>query len=181
MFLNNNSSSDSTILLLFSGSPDTLMVHSGRDATNFFDDMGHSRGARKLAMSMCVVVNRSTQSENNECGLFPTNHTQVDEDVHYPLPPRLANGEDNLLKIRRRKAPTRKGSTIVSNSGGTLHQMRTRFIEEKEQVRNRNMKIYADDPTILGHEVNTYFDPFIREWRIWYTDTDLRTIYLPAS
>jgi len=163
------------------GSPDTLMVHSGRDATNFFDDMGHSRGARKLAMSMCVVVNRSAQSENNECGLFPTNHTQIDEDVHHPLPPRLANGEDNLLKIRRRRAPSRKGNTRGSNRGGTLHQMRTRFIEEKEQVRNRNMKTYSNDPTILGREVNTYFDPFTREWRIWYTDTDLRTIYLPAS
>jgi hypothetical protein len=168
-------------LNLFSGSPDTLIVHSGRDATNFFDDMGHSRGARKLAMSMCVVVNRSAQSENNECGLFPTNHTQIDEDVYYPLLPRLASGEDNLLKIRRRRATTRKRKSRVSNGGGTLHQMRTRFIEEKEQVRNRNMRIYSDDPTILGHEVNTYFDPFTREWRIWFTDTDLRITYLPAS
>jgi len=163
------------------GSPETLMVHSGRDATIFFDDMGHSTGARKLAMSMCVVVDRSAQSENSKCGLFPTNHTVVDEDDNYPLPSPLADGEDNLLKIRRRGATTRTGNSRVSNGGGTLHQMRTRFIEEREQVRIRNMRKYSTDPTILGLEVNTYFDPFTREWRVWYTDTDLRTIYLPSS
>ena len=157
------------------------MVHSGRDATDFFDDMGHSTGARKLAMSMCVVVNRSAQRNNNECGLFPTNHTEVDEDANHPLPPRLPDGEDNLINIRRRRAPRKVKTHGVSNGGGTLHQMRARFIEEREQVRNRNRRLYSGDPTILGHEVNTYFDPFTRQWRIWYTDTDLRTIFLPAS
>ena len=141
--------------------------------------MRHSTGARKLAMSMCVVVNRSAQSENNEWGLFPTNHTEVDETKNHPLPPRLANGEDNLLKRRWGKART--GNTRVGSGGGTLQQMRARFMEEREQVRNRNMRIYAGDPTILGQQVYTYFDPFTREWCIWYTDTDLRTIYLPAS
>mmetsp|Transcript_20022 Transcript_20022/g.49825 ORF Transcript_20022/g.49825 Transcript_20022/m.49825 type:complete len:482 (+) Transcript_20022:245-1690(+) len=172
-------------LFLFShpGSPDTLMVHSGRDATDFFDDMGHSTGARKLAMSMCVVVNRSAQRGNNECGLFPTHHTVVDDDETHPLPQRLPDGEDNLLNVRRRRTPAKKvkNNNRVSNGGGTLHQMRARFIEEREEVRNRNTRIYSGDPTILGHEVNTYFDPFTRQWRIWYTDTDLRTIFLPAS
>lgn len=163
------------------GSPDTLMVHSGRDATNFFDDMGHSAGARKLAMSMCVVVNRSAQSENNECGLFPTNHTEVYEEGNCPLPPRLPDGEDNLLKWRRRGTTTSLGNNRNLQGGGTLNQMRTRFLEEREQIRSRNIRKYSGDPTILGHEVNTYFDPFTREWRIWYTDTDLRTIFLPAS
>jgi len=163
------------------GSPDTLMVHSGRDATCFFDDMGHSTGARKLAMSMCVVVNRSAQSESDECGLYPTNHTVVDEDENYTLLTRLADGEDNLLKIRRRGARTRMRNSRVANEGGTLHRMQTQFLEEREQVRNRNTRKYSKDPTILGHEVNTYFDPFTRGWCIWYTDTDLSTIYLPAS
>lgn len=169
------------------GSPDTLMVHSGRDATGFFDDMGHSVGARKLAMSMCVLVNRSAQSENKDCGLFPTAHTKIDDDENDDesdrLPPRLENGEDSLLTVRRRRGATkiRTGNKSTKNGGGTLHQMRTRFLEEREQVRNRNRRKYSKDSTILGHEVNTYFDPFTRKWRIWYTDTDLQTIYLPAS
>jgi len=180
------STSDNILLYYISGSPDTLMVHSGRDATAFFDDMGHSIGARRLAMSMCVVVNRFAQKENKKCGLFPTTHTEVyddeNDDGNYRLPPRLVDGEDNLLAIRRRRGvTTRTGNKSVPNGGGTLHRMRTRFVEEREQVRRRNMRKYSNDPTILGHEVNPYFDPFTREWRIWYTDTDLRTVYLPAS
>lgn len=167
-------------LLSHPGSPDTLMVYSGRDATRFFNDMGHSTGARKLAMSMCVVVNRSTQSENNECGLYPTDHTEIDEDVEFPLPRLLPNGEDNLLKKRGQRLRSRTGSSRVSNRGGTLQKMRTRFLDVREQVRNRNARKYSNDPTILGNNVNSYFDPFRREWRIWYTDTDLQTIYLPA-
>lgn len=162
------------------GSPDTLMVHSGGDATRFFDDMGHSTGARKLAMSMCVVVNRSVQSDNNKCGLFPTEHTEIDESFDFPLPPRLPDGEDNLLRIRRQGLRTRTGSNRISNGGGTLQKLRKRFIDEREQARNRNTRKYSNDPTILGNTVNTYFDPFTREWRIWYTDTDLQTIHLSA-
>lgn len=163
------------------GSPDTLMVHSGRDATRFFDDMGHSTGARKLAMSMCVVVNRSAQSENIKCGLFPTEHTEIDESIDFPLPPRLPDGEDNLVRIRRQGPRSRTRSNRISDGGGTLQKMRTRFIDEREQVRQRNTRKYSNDSTILGNDVNTYFDPFTREWRIWYTDTDLQTIHLPAS
>jgi len=176
-------------LLRHPGTPDTLMVHSGRDATCFFDDMGHSLGARRLAMSMCVVVNRSAQSGNEECGLFPTIHTKFQEENDGQqdegsrrLPSRLENGEDNLVAMRRvRRAKTTRFSRIMANGGGTLHQMRTRFLEEREKVRSRNRRKYSNDSSILGHEVYTYFDPFTRRWRIWYTDTDLETIYLAAS
>jgi hypothetical protein len=197
-----------------SGSPDTLMVHSGRDATRFFDDMGHSTGARRIAMSMCVVVDRSAQNDNNNCGLFPTLHTVVDNDDDdddgdddkknnvaknddHRLPPRLVDGEDNLLLVRRR-APLPPPRTTISNNsiinnnknnnnvvnkggGGTLCRVKTRFMIEREQVRRRMHNKYSNDSTILGHEVNVYKDPFTRQWNIWYTDTDLETVYLPAS
>jgi hypothetical protein len=196
------------VIIHFSGSPDTLMVHSGRDATRFFDDMGHSTGARKIAMSMCVVVDRSAQNDNNNCGLFPTLHTVVvndddDDDVDdknnnvaknddHRLPRRLVDGEDNLL-VRRRAPPPPPRTTNSNNSNnnnnnvvnkgraGTLCRVKTRFIIEREQVRRRMHNKYSNDPTILGHEVNVYKDPFTRQWNIWYTDTDLQTVYLPAS
>jgi hypothetical protein len=186
------------------------MVHSGRDATRFFDDMGHSTGARRIAMSMCVVVDRSAQNDNNNCGLFPTSHTVVvdDDDVddknnnvakndNHRLPPRLVDGEDNLLAVRRRTLPPPRttnnnnsnninninnNNNVVNNGrGGTLFRIKTCFIIEREQVRRRMHNKYSNDPTILGHEVNVYKDPFTRKWNIWYTDTDLQTVYLPAS
>ena len=196
-------------IIRFSGSPDTLMVHSGRDATRFFDDMGHSTGARRIAMSMCVVVDRSAQNDNNNCGLFPTLHTVVDNDDDdddgdddknnsvaenddHRLPPRLVDGEDNLLLVRRRHTTISNNSIIYNNNknnnivnkgggGGTLCRVKTRFMIEREQVRRRMHNKYSNDSTILGHEVNVYKDPFTRQWNIWYTDTDLETVYLPAS
>jgi hypothetical protein len=202
------------VIIRLSGSPDTLMVHSGRDATRFFDDMGHSTGARRIAMSMCVVVDRSAQNDNDNCGLFPTLHTVVanddddDDDVDHKnnyvaknddhrLPPRLVDGEDNLLLVRRRAPPPPPRTTISNNSinnnnnnnnnvvnkgrGGTLCRVKSRFMIEREQVRRRMHNKYSNDHTILGHEVNVYKDPFTRQWNIWYTDTDLQTVYLPAS
>ena len=204
------------VIIRFSGSPDTLMVHSGRDATRFFDDMGHSTGARRIAMSMCVVVDRSAQNDNNNCGIFPTSHTVVDNDDDdddgdddknnnvaknddHRLPPRLVDGEDNLLLVRRR-APLPPPRTTISNNsiinnnnnknnnvvnkgggGGTLCRVKTRFMIEREQVCRRMHNKYSNDSTILGREVNVYKDPFTRQWNIWYTDTDLETVYLPAS
>ena len=113
------------------------------------------------------------------------------------LPPRLVDGEDNLLLVRRR-APlppprtTISNNSIINNSknnnnvvnkggGGTLCRVKTRFMIEREQVRRRMHNKYSNDSTILGREVNVYKDPFTRQWNIWYTDTDLETVYLPAS
>ena len=39
------------------GSTETLLLQAGRDATVFFESMGHSMNARKLALTMCAVVN----------------------------------------------------------------------------------------------------------------------------
>lgn len=137
-------------------------------------------------MSMCVVVDRSAQSQNEKCGLFPTTHTRINDDEndnsHHRIPQRLEDGEDKLMEARRKgRRKIKMGDTTITNGGGTLYHLRARFLEEREKVRNRNMKKYSKDSTVLGHEVNIYFDPFTRHWRIWYTDTDLRTIYLPAS
>ncbi|KAL3932318.1 MAG: hypothetical protein SGBAC_010906, partial [Bacillariaceae sp.] len=41
----------SSFLNAHPGSPETLMVHSGQDATRFFEDINHSNGARRLAKS----------------------------------------------------------------------------------------------------------------------------------
>ena len=71
------------------GSPETLMIQSGKDATKFFEDMNHSSGARRLAQSLCVVVNSSCIEGG--CGLQPTTQTHIAGTSHnmYRVPSRL--------------------------------------------------------------------------------------------
>ena len=151
------------------GLPETLLVHSGKDASVFFEDMGHSMGARRMAISLCVVVDMLAQNEN-ECRVLPTMHTKVHDDSR--IPRRVPDGSDNLLLQGRRQARSRKE--------GTLHRIRTQFVEERDQIRRTVNRKYGNDPTVLGQEVNPYYDPFNRVWRIWYTSTDMQRIFLPA-
>jgi hypothetical protein len=152
------------------GSPETLMVHSGRDATAFFEDMAHSNGARRLAMSLSVVIDKATVNGNG-FGLFPTTYTVVHDESR--INRRLSDGSDNLLQPGRHQARL--------NSKATLVRIRREYNEEKNRVRSRVAARFANDSAVLGHEVNIYFDPFISQWWIWYTEaTNLQTVFLPA-
>ncbi|KAG7364628.1 cytochrome b5-like heme/steroid binding domain containing protein [Nitzschia inconspicua] len=159
-----------SFLHIHPGSPDTLMVHSGRDATAFFEDMGHSNGARRMAMSLCVVVDKATENDES-FGLFPTAHTIVNDESR--IRPRLPDGADNLLLLGRIHSRV--------NRTGTLLRIRKEFKAETEHVQARVASRFANDPTVLGREVNTYFDPFTGQWRLWYTESNtLTTIFVPA-
>jgi Cytochrome b5-like Heme/Steroid binding domain len=170
------------------GSPDTLMVHAGRDATTLFEDMSHSKVARRIALSMCVVANKST-NKSTCCiangsvpvpwGLAPTQHTELrqgskewsrcgDSDRQKtPISPVLDGGANLMLGRRQR--------TTVQ----TLSRIRSKFVSEQEYFRARTVKRYEADPTVLG-EAFVFFDPFLNQWRVWYTTKDLRTIFRPA-
>jgi hypothetical protein len=151
------------------GSPDTLMVHSGRDATAFFEDLGHSMGARRLAMSLCVVVDTSTRVDGG-FGLYPTLQSVVNDESR--IPTRLPDGSDNLLQLGRQHARMNRTSTLL--------RVRREFLAERERIRASATHRFSTNPAILGHEVNPYYDPFTSQWRLWYTDTELRTVYVPA-
>lgn len=189
------------------GSPDTLMVHAGRDATAFFEDMGHSMGARRLALSLCVVTNKAANANNGDdhnnskkkndyghhWGLAPTQHTELmqrqsvgeedtkkivtaaarkdDGEDRPPIPAKVEDGGQNLLLGRRQ----------LRNSLGTLSRIRTTMTAERDDVRSRAARQYGSDPSVLGHEAHVYYDPFNAEWRLWYTDRDLQTIFVATT
>lgn len=46
------------------GSPETILVHSGQDATRHFEDIGHSTPARQLAVTMCSVIDLSCHNQH---------------------------------------------------------------------------------------------------------------------
>jgi hypothetical protein len=145
------------------------MVYAGRDSTRFFEDMGHSMGARRLAKKLCVVADMS--ASNGGWGLRPTQHTPL-----LTINPTTSSGEnervseagDNLL-LGRKQRPW----------AGTLQRIRNRLEKEREQVQRRIDRRYVNDPNVLG-QVNPYYDPFLKEWRVWYTDANVQTVFLPA-
>lgn len=152
------------------GSPDTLMVHSGMDSTQFFEDMGHSAVARRLARKLCVLVDLS-QISHDGWGLRPTESTELlvdDADARRGTPwhgLRYPVSNTNLLLGRKQK-----------KRGATLKTIRTKLESEYCLVQNQLSLRFKKDRTVLG-SVNPYFDPFHRQWRFWYTNTDLEPVF----
>lgn len=152
------------------GSPDTLMVHSGKDSTQFFEDMGHSAVARRLARKLCVLVDLS-QVSNDWWGLRPTESTQLEVDggkANHGIPShglRYPASSINLLLGRKQK-----------KRGGTLKTVRTKLESEYQMLERQLHLRFKNDPKVLG-SVNPYFDPFRRQWRFWYINTDLEPVF----
>lgn len=161
------------------GSPDTLMVHSGRDATVFFEDMSHSMGARRIALGFCVVANQACNTADSDgVGLAPTQHTEL---IMREQPKVINNhsscssasvkpvldGGNNLLLGRRQKQKA---------DFKTLSMIRNRFDSETKEARARLRARYLSNDDVLG-EANVYFDPFLYEWCVWYTSKNLCTVF----
>ena len=145
------------------GSPETLMIQSGKDATKFFEDMNHSSGARRLAQSLCVVVNSSCLQGG--CGLQPTSQTRI-----------AGTPQDVPSTVDAPTVPMGARST-ESRRGGTLEAVRKGFLKQ-EQVKMQQAEFkYASNQDVLSH-VNVYYDPFLREWKGWYTNSLFETVYI---
>lgn len=152
------------------GSPDTLMVHSGKDSTRFFEDMGHSLVARRLAKKLCVLVDLSQLSLDG-WGLRPTEATLLEDagcSESSRFLSRFPGAGENLLLGRKQRA-----------RGGTLKKVRMEMESERSHLERHLEQKYGSDTSVLG-AVNPYYDPFRKEWRVWYTDTNLQTVFLPA-
>jgi len=145
------------------GSPDTLMVNSGQDSTRFFEDINHSYTARRLAKSLCVVLDLSSTSDDG-WGVRPTSFAKLSK-----APTAIVDRGNPLLQGRME----RKGL-------GTLSCIKERIKEERKKVQRRVERTFANDPTVLGGQTNIYYDPFRREWRVWYTTNELENVFAPA-
>ena len=157
------------------GSPDTLMVHAGRDCTGFFEDMNHTMIARRRAKKFCVVADMSHLGGEEGCGVRPTPHTPIvipqesdKKKCPHLLPRHYVEAGDNILRGRRQRPRS-----------GTLQSVRDRLHKEAEQVQRRVHKGYISCDDALA-TVTPFYDPFVKEWRVWYTSNSLETVILPA-
>lgn len=138
------------------GSPETLFVHAGRDATKLFDDMDHSKGARRLTKEFCIAVDMSYLGS---CGLKPT--VLFDNDTPVPA---TVEAKPVIGKKERRKRPPECLRKVYNDYSAEL--------QRHQKELNREMK---DNQQVLHWA--PYYDPFQRAWRSWYTSREFETVF----
>ncbi|KAL7497323.1 hypothetical protein ACHAWT_005770 [Skeletonema menzelii] len=155
------------------GSTETLLLQAGRDATVFFESMGHSRSARKLGLGMTVIVNSQcihwqyadafyneigfTQSPT--CGLLRPSSKVLGANKNVP---------GFLIPLKRSRPRVQGG----------LHVIRSRLKEEQEtelQKAQRWVNMHLSEALYGG--VQVYYDPFCSCWRWWYTNLDFNPVF----
>ena len=163
------------------GSTETLLLQAGRDATVFFESMGHSLGARKLACGMCVVVNGQcirwdcipregggAVVDVGDRGWHGSSYWGLIKPTHQSLITRR-----NILGFlipRRRSAPRFQGG---------LHRIRERLRLQEEMELHRAARwgeaVIGTNGMFGG--IHVYFDPFCG-WRWWYTNRDFNVVFV---
>ncbi|CAB9505392.1 b5 type B [Seminavis robusta] len=140
------------------GSPDTLLVHAGRDASKMFDDMDHSRSARRLAREFCISVDVSA---TGSFGSKPTIAFPADGPI-----PVLVEASPVISKKQRRMQ--RKEC---------LQHIYTVFATEATQERKKHALQMKANPNVL--DWNVFYDPFQGAWKAWYTNKrDFETVFV---
>ena len=153
-----------SFLLSHPGSPETVLVSAGKDATQFFANVRHSSGALRLAKSLCVVVDASTK--RGGVGLKPTRHTDLIEqgevtDLPFRVEPELMN----LNELR------------AGPSAETLHLIRDIFAEERHAAEERARRSRHARQARLT-DINVYYDPLERSWKAWYTNPQMESVFV---
>eukprot|EP00584_Thalassiosira_punctigera_P019305 CAMPEP_0172552332 /NCGR_PEP_ID=MMETSP1067-20121228/44265_1 /TAXON_ID=265564 ORGANISM="Thalassiosira punctigera, Strain Tpunct2005C2" /NCGR_SAMPLE_ID=MMETSP1067 /ASSEMBLY_ACC=CAM_ASM_000444 /LENGTH=646 /DNA_ID=CAMNT_0013340289 /DNA_START=25 /DNA_END=1965 /DNA_ORIENTATION=- len=170
------------------GSTETLLLQAGRDATVFFESMGHSLNARKLALGMCAVV-------NGQCARFHfTEEEGSNNNSRFqlragPLGPLFSTW--GLIKPTSRSLDIKRnivGFLIPRKRSrprfqGGLHRIRER-IQREEEVQLANAARWAEEslgPNGMFGGIHVYHDPFLG-WGWWYTDRDFNAVFAtPAT
>mmetsp|Transcript_4097 Transcript_4097/g.10408 ORF Transcript_4097/g.10408 Transcript_4097/m.10408 type:complete len:639 (-) Transcript_4097:238-2154(-) len=164
------------------GSTETLLLQAGRDATVFFESMGHSLGARKLAAGMCVVVNGQCARVHYTEGERSSPSFQMKVGPMGPLFSTwgLIKPSCKSLGIKRNiqgfLIPRRRA---MPRFQGGLHRIRERMMQE-EELQLTNAARWGDEsigPNGMFGGVHVYYDPF-RGWKWWYTNRDFNVVFI---
>lgn len=142
------------------GSTETLLLQAGRDATVFFESMGHSLGARKMALNMSVVVNgASCDLRTGSLGLIKPTCKSLGNNKNAP----------GYLIPRKRSRPRFQAG---------LYRIR-QHIRMEEGLQLANAQTWANESLENGMfgGVQVYYDPILSTWRWWYTDRDFNIVY----
>lgn len=141
------------------GSPETVIVHAGRDASAVFESMRHTVAARKLAQQLCVAVDMTLLGGN---GVRPTSKLVAESKTPLPLPlrPEMPNG--------------RPQAKVAS----TLEAVRDEFRNEQDEIQRRAAQWLARAPDAILGEVHAYYDPFCDKWKAWYINESFEAVFV---
>ena len=151
----------SLFLLNHPGSPETVMVHAGQDATDFFRRIGHSKGARRMAKSMCVVVD---QTQFGGVGLGPTSYTRLNTNAVKP------STATSFVEPPDESAMTRYSSQ------STLASAQTEFDVQQRAYQALALKRFTDSTFVTQPKV--FYDPLVQRWKAWCMGNNLNTVFL---
>jgi len=177
------------------GSPESIILQGGgRDSTTFFESVGHSTSARKIAVRSLVEVidlgccsgrgdigllydekksereRRDSMDSKDTCKNYPNSSSAW---PHTGLKANIANLDTNLsLLPKNRSRPKRTMGTVYSIQK-LLKQGQDRA---KIEVR-KFIKCKKHEGDIMG-DVNLYFDPFHQRWDGWYLDSMFNPVFV---
>ena len=179
------------------GSPETLLVQAGRDATAFFEDLGHSMGARRIALSMSAVMDRSCAEQrpmsNIAARSLPATPAPRGSSCGLCLPAGGSGAvpERSDVAASRALAAKAAGSMPMGRSkprrAGCLQWIREDLHKGKVKAQVCADKWAASvgngtalEGGMLG-SVKVYWDPLRGEWLAWYTDMNFQPVYLGSD
>ena len=163
------------------GSTETLLLQAGRDATLFFETMGHSLGARRLALGMCTIINSqcihwdSVNNRNHEVARLNEKKLCYKWGLIKPSCPSLQSRKSTpgfIIPGKRSKPHT---------SGGLLRirEKLNREISIELTKADRWGRMTLGIGNLFGG-VQVYFDPICCKWRWWYTDLNFDPVFISS-
>lgn len=175
---------------------DDVLVECGQDATDYFEQLPHSQGARAIARQLAVVIHKgcltleaddNRPSQLRQCGL---GLCQVPENLpnllrwsnSRPLgildeESTLSNLDTKKLFPTRRRNPKRRPPTLLAircEWDRRLEREQAMLMEQQQQVTSGTFSLWGNSGLSSQCSWRVYFDPLRQEWVKWDARTTLR-------
>ncbi|CAB9514134.1 Cytochrome b5-like Heme/Steroid binding domain [Seminavis robusta] len=171
------------------GMIDPVLLECGKDATEYFEGLTHSRGARAVARQLVVVVNKAccdygrdnvnNNNNNQQYGLElrapPSQlHQLLRQSNSRPLQESESNNNNKNSNNNKKKKqslqhilPTKPHSKL--RRPPTLQRIRTAWDQAKQKQEQQRYHYNMDNlAQWLGNDCwRVYYDPIRQEWIEW--------------
>lgn len=181
------------------GSPESILVQGGgKDSTAFFESVGHSISARKIAVNELVEVidlgcccssgtdttgggsssRNKRRSRSFDSSLYNSLNSSCDnrDDVSSSWPLNGLKSKSKLLLNNHNAMNIMnlipKNRSRPRRMMGTLVQIRNTLQTKEQEVKRKASKLKANIAGGRHGSVNVYFDPFDWKWHGWYLNSN---------